>query len=125
MIYIHFKRVYDLESSTPTSNFLELEVFKSSRIVDALGDHPFVLLHQLSAFAFNIFAFWIIGRYNSSSRNYSAMRLNTVELWARLRLFGDLPNALGDPQAFFSLSFQPICSFLPSSVDALPQTPNT
>ncbi|KAG5619751.1 hypothetical protein H5410_004969 [Solanum commersonii] len=62
-----------------------------------------------------IFMFWIIGRY----------RLNTLELWARLRPFGDSPNALGDPQAFFSSPFQPFCSFLPSSVHALPQTPNT
>ena len=32
MIYLHFKRVQDEEYSTPTSNFLELEVFKSSKV---------------------------------------------------------------------------------------------
>ncbi|KAG5599839.1 hypothetical protein H5410_031209 [Solanum commersonii] len=81
-------------------------------IVDALGDPPFGMLHCLSTFAFSIFAFWII-------------RLSTLELWARLRPFGELPNELGDPQVFFSSSFQPFCSFLPSCVHALPQTPNT
>ncbi|KAG5609949.1 hypothetical protein H5410_021230 [Solanum commersonii] len=74
-------------------------------ITDALGDPLFGQLHRLSALSFNIFA--------------------TLELWARLRSFGDSSNALGDPQAFFSSSFQPFCSFLPSSVHALPQTPNT
>ncbi|KAG5631767.1 hypothetical protein H5410_003484 [Solanum commersonii] len=49
----------------------------------------------------------------------------TLELWARLRPFGDSPNALGYPQAFFSLYFHPPCSFFPSSVHALPQTPNS
>ncbi|KAG5590582.1 hypothetical protein H5410_041096 [Solanum commersonii] len=39
-----------------------------------------------------------------------------------IRLFA---NALGDPQAFFSSSFQPFCSFFPSNVHALLQTPNT
>ncbi|KAG5631036.1 hypothetical protein H5410_002753 [Solanum commersonii] len=29
--------------------------------------------------------------------------LSTLELWVRLRPFGDSPNALGDPQAFFSV----------------------
>uniref|UniRef100_M1DCU6 Uncharacterized protein n=1 Tax=Solanum tuberosum TaxID=4113 RepID=M1DCU6_SOLTU len=43
-------------------------------IADALGDPPFGLLHCLSAFAFSIFVFWIIGRYNIASRNYSATR---------------------------------------------------
>ncbi|KAG5610819.1 hypothetical protein H5410_022100 [Solanum commersonii] len=49
---------------------------------------------------------------------------HTLELWVRLRPFGDSPNALGDPQAFFSSSFQLVCSFLLSDVHALPQTPN-
>ncbi|KAG5619934.1 hypothetical protein H5410_005152 [Solanum commersonii] len=43
------------------------------RIADALGDPPFGLLHRLSAFAFSIFAFWIIGLYSIASRNCSAM----------------------------------------------------
>uniref|UniRef100_M1DMI4 Uncharacterized protein n=1 Tax=Solanum tuberosum TaxID=4113 RepID=M1DMI4_SOLTU len=43
-------------------------------IANALGDPPFGLLHRLSAFAFNIFAFWIIGRYSTASRNCSATR---------------------------------------------------
>ncbi|KAG5571838.1 hypothetical protein H5410_061604, partial [Solanum commersonii] len=71
--------------------------------------------HHLLAFAFIIIAFWIIGRY----------RISTMELWVRLRPYENSPNALGDPQAFFSSPFQPTCSFLPSSVHALSQTPNT
>ncbi|KAG5600312.1 hypothetical protein H5410_031682 [Solanum commersonii] len=67
-------------------------------ITDALGDPPFGLLHRLSVFAFSIFVFWIIGRYNTALRN----RLSTLKLWARLRPFSDSPNTLGDPQAFFS-----------------------
>ncbi|KAG5580519.1 hypothetical protein H5410_051146, partial [Solanum commersonii] len=67
-------------------------------ITNALGDPPFGLLHHLSALSFSIFAFYIIG-------------LSTVELSVRFRLFGYSPNALGDPQAFFSSSFQPFCSF--------------
>uniref|UniRef100_M1DWK6 Uncharacterized protein n=1 Tax=Solanum tuberosum TaxID=4113 RepID=M1DWK6_SOLTU len=42
-------------------------------IADAFGDPPFGLLHRLSAFAFNIFAFWIIGQYSTASRICSAM----------------------------------------------------
>ncbi|KAG5631224.1 hypothetical protein H5410_002941 [Solanum commersonii] len=75
-------------------------------ITDALGDPSFGLLHRLSALAFIIFT------------------LNTLELWARLRPFADTQNALGNPRAFFSSSFPPFCSFLPSSVHALPQTLN-
>ncbi|KAG5611188.1 hypothetical protein H5410_022469 [Solanum commersonii] len=41
--------------------------------VDALGDPPFGLLYRFSAFAFNIFAFWIIGRYNTALLNCSAI----------------------------------------------------
>ncbi|KAG5620391.1 hypothetical protein H5410_005609 [Solanum commersonii] len=43
-------------------------------IIDTLGDPPFSLLHRLSALAFNIFASWIIGRYNTASRNFSVTR---------------------------------------------------
>ncbi|KAG5600638.1 hypothetical protein H5410_032008 [Solanum commersonii] len=43
-------------------------------IADALDELPFGLLHRLSAFAFNIFAFWIIGRYSIALRNCSATR---------------------------------------------------
>ncbi|KAG5590865.1 hypothetical protein H5410_041379 [Solanum commersonii] len=78
-------------------------------ITDALDDLPFDLLQLLPS---------------ASSRSES-LGLSTLELWARLRPFGDSPNALGDPQDFFSSSFQPFCSILPSSVHALPQTPNT
>uniref|UniRef100_M1DYK0 Uncharacterized protein n=1 Tax=Solanum tuberosum TaxID=4113 RepID=M1DYK0_SOLTU len=41
-------------------------------IADALGDPPFGLLHHLSALAFNMFAFWIIGQYSTTSQNCSA-----------------------------------------------------
>uniref|UniRef100_M1DSV9 Uncharacterized protein n=1 Tax=Solanum tuberosum TaxID=4113 RepID=M1DSV9_SOLTU len=41
-------------------------------IADALGDLPFGLLHRLSTVAFNIFVFWIIGRYSTALQNCSA-----------------------------------------------------
>ncbi|KAG5586331.1 hypothetical protein H5410_046765 [Solanum commersonii] len=86
-----------------------------------------------------IFAFWIIGRYSTISRNYSVKRqllffiadlifsfkAQHTGTLGELRPFGDSPNALDDPYAFFSLSFQPLYSFFPSSVNALPQTLNT
>ncbi|KAG5609950.1 hypothetical protein H5410_021231 [Solanum commersonii] len=78
-----------------------------SQITDALGDPPLV----------SFIAFQLLPSASS--------RLSILELWARLRPFGDSSNALGDPQIFFSSSFQSFCSFLPSSVHALPQTPNT
>ncbi|KAG5590163.1 hypothetical protein H5410_040677, partial [Solanum commersonii] len=43
------------------------------RIVDALGDPPFWLLHRLLVFDFSIFAFWFIGRYSTTLRNCSMM----------------------------------------------------
>ncbi|WMV48150.1 hypothetical protein MTR67_041535 [Solanum verrucosum] len=43
-------------------------------IADALGDPPFGLFHHFLAFAFSILASWIIRRYSTASRNYSAMR---------------------------------------------------
>ncbi|KAG5599016.1 hypothetical protein H5410_030386 [Solanum commersonii] len=77
-------------------------------------------------------AFQLLLLTSSRSRSLGDIALNyglfgdiTLEIWARLRPFGDSPNALGDPQAFFSSCFQSFCSFLPSSVDALPHTPNT
>ncbi|KAG5576538.1 hypothetical protein H5410_056672 [Solanum commersonii] len=42
-----------------------------------------------------------------------------LRLVMRLSPFGDSRNALGDPQAFISLLFQPLCSFLLDSVHAL------
>ncbi|KAG5598872.1 hypothetical protein H5410_030242 [Solanum commersonii] len=36
-------------------------------IADALGDTPFSLFHRLSAFAFSIFAFWIIGAQHTGT----------------------------------------------------------
>ncbi|KAG5595075.1 hypothetical protein H5410_036307 [Solanum commersonii] len=66
-------------------------------------------------------AFQLLPLASSHSRS---LGLSILEFWARLRPFGDSPNALGDPQAFLSSSFQPFCSFLPSSVHALPRTPN-
>ncbi|KAG5599993.1 hypothetical protein H5410_031363 [Solanum commersonii] len=87
-------------------------------IADAFGDPPFGLLHSLSTLCLDILALRITG-------DIVRQRLSTLELWARLRPFSDSLNVLGDPQAFFSSSFQPFCSFLPSSVYALHQTPNT
>ncbi|KAG5585582.1 hypothetical protein H5410_046016 [Solanum commersonii] len=63
----------------------------------SLSDPPFGLPHLLSAVSLSIFT------------------ISSLELWASLRPFGDSPNALGDPHAFFSSSFQLPCSFLPSS----------
>ncbi|KAG5609697.1 hypothetical protein H5410_020978, partial [Solanum commersonii] len=37
--------------------------------------------------------------------------LSTLKLWVRLRPFDDLPNELGDPQAFISSFFQPHRTF--------------
>ncbi|KAG5615128.1 hypothetical protein H5410_014952, partial [Solanum commersonii] len=34
--------------------------------------------------------------------------LSTLELWVRLRTYGDLPNVLRDPQAFFSSFFSAV-----------------
>ncbi|KAG5585584.1 hypothetical protein H5410_046018 [Solanum commersonii] len=76
----------------------------------------FDLLHRLLAVSFSIFAFWIIGRYSTASRNCSAMR--------RLLLFiADLIFSFR-AQLTGTLGELP-CSFLPSSIHALPQTPNT
>ncbi|WMV08777.1 hypothetical protein MTR67_002162, partial [Solanum verrucosum] len=99
----------------------------------------FGLVHHLSAFAFSIFVFWIIGPYSIASQNYSATRrllpfiVNLIfsfraqytRTLGEVKVIRNSPNALGDPQVFFSSSFQPFCSFLPSSVHALPQTPTT
>ncbi|KAG5571874.1 hypothetical protein H5410_061640, partial [Solanum commersonii] len=71
-------------------------------IADALGDPPFGLFHPLLALTFNIFN-------------------------KRLSLSLSATRQLGS--AIFNLSFfrsfQPPCSFLPSTVHAFPQTPNT
>ncbi|KAG5631676.1 hypothetical protein H5410_003393, partial [Solanum commersonii] len=72
-------------------------VFKAQLvgIVDALVDLPFGFVHRLYAFAFSIFA------------------LSTLEPWARLRPFGDSPNALGLRPFFFVLlsCLLPFCQF--------------
>uniref|UniRef100_M1DJF0 Uncharacterized protein n=1 Tax=Solanum tuberosum TaxID=4113 RepID=M1DJF0_SOLTU len=39
--------------------------------------------------------------------------------------FGDSSSSLGDPQEVFSPFFQPLCSFLLDSVQALSPNPNT
>ncbi|KAG5571482.1 hypothetical protein H5410_061248, partial [Solanum commersonii] len=78
-------------------------------ITDALSDPPFGLVHRLSSFAFNIFTFLIIGQYG----------LSTLELWVRLRLFGDSHNALGDPQAFIYSFSAALFLFLLDSIHAL------
>ncbi|KAG5615040.1 hypothetical protein H5410_014864 [Solanum commersonii] len=57
------------------------------------------------------------GSLSTVSQDCRCTRLNTLELWARLSPFNDLPNALGDPHAFFSSSFQPFCSFLPRCLE--------
>ncbi|KAG5619730.1 hypothetical protein H5410_004948 [Solanum commersonii] len=85
-------------------------------ITDALDDPPFGLFHRLSALAFSIFAIWIIGRFSTASRNYSAIR--------RLLLF--IADLIFSFRAQHTGTLgEPFCSVLPSSVHALPQTPNT
>ncbi|KAG5619933.1 hypothetical protein H5410_005151 [Solanum commersonii] len=56
---------------------------------------------------FSIFAILIIGCYSTASRNW----LSTLELWARLRPFGNSPNALGDPQPSFLCLFNRFVPF--------------
>ncbi|KAG5610873.1 hypothetical protein H5410_022154 [Solanum commersonii] len=43
-------------------------------IADTLGDSPFGRFHRLLALAFNIFALRVIGRYSTTSWNYSVTR---------------------------------------------------
>ncbi|KAG5604927.1 hypothetical protein H5410_026419 [Solanum commersonii] len=85
-------------------------------IADALDDPPFGLIHRLSVFVFNIFAFWIFGRYSIALQNCSAMRRLIFFLTDLIFSFkAQLTGTMGE-------SF---CSFLPSSIHALPQTPNS
>ncbi|KAG5581038.1 hypothetical protein H5410_051665 [Solanum commersonii] len=74
------------------------------RVTNALDDPPFGLLHRLLALAFNIFTFWIIGRYSTISGKCLTTRPLLLFI---VTAFGDSPNVLGDPQALFSSSFQP------------------
>uniref|UniRef100_M1A313 Uncharacterized protein n=1 Tax=Solanum tuberosum TaxID=4113 RepID=M1A313_SOLTU len=41
-------------------------------IADTLGDPPFGRFHRLLALAFSLFAYWVVGRYGTASRNCSA-----------------------------------------------------
>ncbi|KAG5606199.1 hypothetical protein H5410_027691 [Solanum commersonii] len=43
--------------------------------VSCMDDPPFGLPHCLLALAFSIFAFWIIGRYSTTSQNCSVTHL--------------------------------------------------
>ncbi|KAG5586328.1 hypothetical protein H5410_046762 [Solanum commersonii] len=97
-------------------------------ITDALGDPPFASLRSGSLDGIVLHHETIRRRTDcsfSSPTGSFPLGLSTLELLARFRPFGDSPNALDDPQAFLTSSFQPFCSFLPSSVHALSQTPNT
>ncbi|WMV07821.1 hypothetical protein MTR67_001206, partial [Solanum verrucosum] len=41
-------------------------------IADTLGDPPFGQFHHLLILTLNLFAFWVAGRYGTTSRNCSA-----------------------------------------------------
>ncbi|KAG5599665.1 hypothetical protein H5410_031035 [Solanum commersonii] len=107
--------------------FLRIRGADKGRSKKTFGESPSTL-HELRLLAKSNKTFFKIKHEIKGDRGdfrEPPIGLNTLELWARLRPFGDSPNALGDPHAFFSLSFQPFCSFLPGSVHTLPQTPNT
>ncbi|KAG5619731.1 hypothetical protein H5410_004949, partial [Solanum commersonii] len=76
------------------------------RIADALGDPPFAMLHHLSALAFSIFA---------------AQHIGTLDVQVIRCLAECIRQSSG--LLFFILSV--VLFLLPSSVHALPQTPNT
>uniref|UniRef100_M1DKU9 Uncharacterized protein n=1 Tax=Solanum tuberosum TaxID=4113 RepID=M1DKU9_SOLTU len=88
-------------------------------IADQLGDSPFGVVHRCLAPTFNIVVLWVIGRHGTASRNFSEMRRllpisadsilsfrdQHTETKGEVRLLGDSPNGLGDPQAFIFLFF--------------------
>ncbi|WMV18892.1 hypothetical protein MTR67_012277, partial [Solanum verrucosum] len=82
-------------------------------ITDQLGDLPFcVVPHRLTP-ALNIIVLWVIGRYCTSSQNFSMMHrllpFSTDLILSfraqHTRPFCDSPSGLGDPQAFISSFF--------------------
>uniref|UniRef100_M1DB95 Uncharacterized protein n=1 Tax=Solanum tuberosum TaxID=4113 RepID=M1DB95_SOLTU len=110
------------------------------RIADTLGDPPFGRFHRLLALSFSLFAFLVVERYGTASRNCSATR-RLLHFIANLifpfraqhtRTKGDLQanrrlanRARRSSGLHFFVLFICLVPSLPSSVHALPQTPNT